>query len=283
MPSPRPKATLASVELDRGAVGGGQRLDGEVAGDPLAGDAERDAGGLEAQVRAGGQVADGGGGRVEREAEAAGELEGRAGADGDRGAQVPATPAALRTMSPLIAVAETSAAGEREEAAGDRQARRVAGLLEGEAAAERLAHDVQRGVGRLDAQVRAGGQAERGGRRRVDRQRERAGDVDVRDVERELDGDRADDARAREAEASPGAVSSASSSVPPRLRLTLGRLDGHDAGGAGDGEVALERLAGDGERDVGAGDADERADRQLQRDGRAVELERLVDRRRSSC
>ena len=88
VPSPRPKATLASVELDRGAVGRGQRLDGEVAGDALAGDAERDAGRLEAQVRPGRQVADGGGGRVQREAEAAGELEGRAGVDGDRRAQV---------------------------------------------------------------------------------------------------------------------------------------------------------------------------------------------------
>ncbi len=67
---------------------------------------------------------------------------------------------------------------------------------------------------------------------------------------------------------------------PAQAQAQLRRLDGDDAGGAGDGEVALERLAGDGQRDVGARDAHERADRQLQRDRGAVELERLVDLRR---
>ena len=80
---PSESATLLARDLDRRGVVAAARdlvraevgglLEGEVAGQPLAEHVDGEAGALEAQVRAGGQVADGAEGRVDRERERAGE------------------------------------------------------------------------------------------------------------------------------------------------------------------------------------------------------------------
>ncbi len=68
-------------------------------------------------------------------------------------------------------------------------------------------------------------------------------------------------------------------SVPPKRAVTLAAVIVDDPVRARDREVTGERLAEDVELEALAGDLEEAADRQHQRDGRAVELEHLVDRR----
>ena len=116
-------------ERGAGAVGGAG--EGDVAGDPLAGDGELDAGALHAQVRAGGQVellhaaveaealADADSGGVERHAQGAAEAHGVAGHDEGDGAADPSGHAGAGEREERGAVGDADAGGGGAEGEAD--------------------------------------------------------------------------------------------------------------------------------------------------------------------